>query len=131
MKNRSHAGLGWASGANEHRRLPLLREAIRNREVTFPAQVPSFPQQYGAEAQWRLVTLYFVRGWTSEQLAGRYRVTTSRVRQLLRHWVDCATRLGYVQEIPAENEFVSSPPVRQYARAGQESVGVGAAMMAH
>jgi hypothetical protein len=29
-------------------------------------------------------------------------VTTSRVRQLLRRWVECAAALGYLQEIPPE-----------------------------
>ena len=83
-------------------RLGRLRRAIHNREVSFPAQVPSFPRQHSVKIQWRVVTLYFVRGWTCEQLADRYGVTSHRVRQLLRRWVDRATALGYLQEIPAE-----------------------------
>ena|SRR5208283_3305695 len=86
-------------------RLARLRQAIWNREISFPAQVPSFPRQHSAEIQWRVVTLYFVRGWTCEQLADRYRVTASRVRQLLRLWVECARALGYLQDIPAESSI--------------------------
>jgi transposase-like protein len=83
-------------------RLARLRQAIQNRRVSFPAQVPSFQREYSAEIQWRVVTLYFIRGWTCEQLAARYGVTASRVRQLLRRWVECAAALGYLQEIPPE-----------------------------
>jgi len=103
VRNVAHAVGDCADGSIAHERLARLREAIRNRQVSFPAQVPSFPRQYNKEIQWRAVTLYFVRGWTCEQLAARYAVTPSRVRQLLRSWVDCAVALGYIQKIPAES----------------------------
>ena len=93
--------LDCTDGSIAHERLARLREAIRNRQVSFPSQVPSFPRQYNVEIQWRVVTLYFIRGWTCEQLAARYHVTSSRVRQLLRSWVECAAADGYLQAIPA------------------------------
>jgi hypothetical protein len=106
-----------------------LREAIRNREVSFPAQVPRFPEQSNAEAQWRLATLYFVRGWTSERLAGRYHLSSSRIRQLLRDWVECATGLGYVQEIPAESAAAEDPAMayRDSAVAALSAAGLSTA----
>jgi len=103
----TRSGLACVENAVAHERLAQLRQAIRNRQVSFPAQVPSFPRQHSADNQWRIVTLYFVRGWTPEELADRYRVTPSRIRQLLRLWVECARALGYLQEIPAEEMATS------------------------
>ena len=107
MKSDGHAGRDWANGAFPHERLARLRQAVQNGDVSFPAQVPSFPRQYSGEIQWRAVTLYFVRGWTCEQLAGRDGVTCNRVRQLLRSWAECAKARGYLQEIPAENSIAA------------------------
>jgi hypothetical protein len=103
MRIEVHAALVCAGGSMAQERLARLRQAIRNREVSFPAQVPSFPRQYSVKIQWRVVTLYFVQGWTCEQLADRYGITPRRVRQLLRGWVEYATAHGYLQEIPAES----------------------------
>ena len=103
MRIEGHAALASAGGSRALERLARLRGAIRNREVSFPAQVPSFPRQHSVNIQWRVVTLYFVRGWTCEQLADRYGITPRRVRQLLRGWVEYATAHGYLQEIPAES----------------------------
>lgn len=102
MRVETRSGLECVESAVAHEGLAKLRLAIRERQVSFPAQVPSFPRQHSADIQWRIVTLYFVRGWTSEELADRYHVTPSRIRQLLRLWVESARALGYLQEIPAE-----------------------------
>lgn len=102
----AQAGRDWAN-AIPHERLARLRQAIQNGEVSFPAQVPTFPRQYNGEIQWRVVTLYFVRGWTCERLADRYGVTCNRVRQLLRSWVECAKARRYLQEIPAESSIAA------------------------
>ena len=91
-----------------HTSLARLRAAIRARELSFPAQVPTFPRQSRADIQWRLVILYFVRGWSCSQLARRYGLTSRRIGQLLSHWVEEATLLGYVEEIPAEAAITSS-----------------------
>jgi hypothetical protein len=101
MGNRGQSeGRDWHGAIASHR-LASLREAIRHGEVSFPASVPSFARQYREQTQWRVASLYFVRGWTAEQLAARYQVTSSRIRQSLRRWVECAATLGYLQEIPA------------------------------
>ena len=83
-------------------RLSTLREAIHHNRVSFPDAVPVFAQQNRPDIQWRIVELYFVRGWSCRQLAGRYGVCPSRIRQLLHGWVDRATTLGYLQAIPGE-----------------------------
>lgn len=81
-------------------RLARIRLAIRNRRVSFPSQVPVFPRQYRPDVQWRVVALYFVQGWSCEQLAHRYGVTAGRIRQTIHKWVERATELGYLQRIP-------------------------------
>src|SRR5262249_53456479 len=84
-------------------RLSRLRRAIHCNRVTFPEAVPVFTNQPRVDIQWRIVELYFVRGWSCGQLAGRYGVTASRIRQLLHRWVARATTLGYLQTIPPES----------------------------
>jgi hypothetical protein len=84
-------------------RLSRLRRAIHRNRVCFPEAVPVFANQPRVDVQWRIVELYFVRGWSCRQLADRYGVCASRIRQLLHRWVDRATTLGYLQEIPPES----------------------------
>ena len=81
-------------------RISALRSAIQTNLVSFPAQTPCFNQSR-ADIQWRLVQLYFVRGWSCIRLAQRYNLTRQRIEQLLAEWVNCASTLGYLQEIPA------------------------------
>jgi hypothetical protein len=77
-----------------------LRTEIRSNRFSFPAQAPVFTCQSRAEIQWRVVVLYFVRGWSCLQIGQRYGVTPNRIRQLLYGWVSRAVTLGYVQQIP-------------------------------
>ena len=77
-----------------------LREAIQSHRMSFPSQVPIFECQYRADIQWRVVELYFIRGWSCSELGRRYGVNHSRIRQILRTWVQRAVLLGYLQEIP-------------------------------
>jgi len=86
-------------------RLPRLRLAIQTCRLSFPAQVPVFSQQNRPDAQWRIVALYFVQGWSCEKLAQRYGVTRGRIRQVIRKWVERAARLGYLQRIPPEGRI--------------------------
>src|SRR5476649_2589494 len=84
----------------EQMRINALRTVIQTNKVGFPAQTPCFNQSR-ADIQWRLAQLYFVRGWNCIQLARRYNLTRQRIEQLLAGWVDCASKLGFLQEIPA------------------------------
>src|ERR1700693_5312436 len=85
-------------------RIDALRRAIQTNRVSFPAQIPCFNQSR-ADIQWRLVQLYFVRGWNCIQLGRRYSLTRQRIEQLLALWVNRASTLGYLQEIPAPVEI--------------------------
>ncbi len=77
-----------------------LRQAVRANRVNFPVPVPIFAAQFRPEIQWRIVELYFVRGWSSKDLAQRYGVTCRRIQQALQQWVVLAMSRGYLQEIP-------------------------------
>jgi hypothetical protein len=80
----------------------LLRRAVRGNIVSFPAQVPVFAKQPPDGAQWRMVLLYFVRGWNLRDIAARFKVPPHRVCQILNNWSVRALALGYVEIIDPE-----------------------------
>jgi hypothetical protein len=81
----------------------MLRQALRQNLVSFPAQVPVFERQSRPDLQQRLVTLYFVRGWTMDEIAGHYGLARQRIGQILTAWRIRATKEGYIQEIEPEH----------------------------
>ena len=83
-------------------RIDEMREALRNNEISFPNPVPTFERHDRPDLQWRLVQLYFVRGWSCERIAERYGFGHQRVRQILTTWKRRAVETGYVQYIPPE-----------------------------
>ena len=100
-------------------RIDSLRESIQSNQIHFPVPVPIFPHQFRADIQWRLVELYFVRGWSTRRIAARYGVTGRRVQQSLQRWAARALAGGYLQAIPAglwENEITlrSTRAARMY-----------------
>jgi hypothetical protein len=109
-------------------RIDGLRKAIQTNRVSFPARTPCFNQSR-ADIQWRIVQLYFVRGWNCVQLARRYNLTRQRIEQLLAQWVDCAATLQYLQEIPAPFEigdaWQASPLIASGRRPLAAAVGAG------
>jgi len=88
--------------------LSRLRQEVRENRIAFPAPVPIFAHQHRADVQWRLVELYFVRGWSFSRLSLRYNVTPGRARQTIRRWVERACALHYLQRIAAEGEGVAA-----------------------
>ena len=60
-----------------------LRDAIRKNQVTFPAQVPTFPKHDRYDVQRQLVQLYFVLGWSGPKIGVRYGLRRLRVQQML------------------------------------------------
>jgi hypothetical protein len=91
-----------------------LREAIRKNQVTFPAQVPTFPKHDRYDVQRQLVQLYFVLGWSGPKIGVRYGLRRLRVQQILNTWKRRAVELGYVQAVPPAEVFTrgaqSAPP---------------------
>ena len=91
-----------AEALNDEPRIDELRQAIHANRIHFPVPVPIFQSQFRPDIQWRLVELYFIRGWSSKKLADRYGVTARRIQQSLRHWAGRAMERGYLQDIPPD-----------------------------
>jgi DNA-binding transcriptional MerR regulator len=92
-----------------------LREAIRKNQVSFPAQVPTFPKHDRSDVQRQLVQLYFVCGWSGPKIGVRYGLRRLRVQQILNAWKRRAVELGYIQAVPSAEIFTQrakNPPVR-------------------
>lgn len=80
----------------------LLRRAIRKNIVSFPSQIPVSSMHLPDAVQWRMVLLYFVRGWSQADIAGRFKVPKHRVFHHLNNWAVRALALGYVEIIDPE-----------------------------
>src|SRR5260370_20142378 len=80
----------------------VLRRALRRNIVSCPSQIPVFLKQPPAGMQWRMVLLYFVRGWSSVKIAARFNVPTHWIRKSLNEWSVRALALGFVQVIDPE-----------------------------
>jgi hypothetical protein len=80
----------------------VLRRAVRQNIVSFPSQIQAFLRRPAADMQCRVVLLFFVRGWTSIQIAARFGVPKHVIRGILNEWSVRALALGYIQVIDAE-----------------------------
>jgi hypothetical protein len=80
----------------------VLRRAIRGNIVSFPSQIPALSKQPPDGMQWRMVLLFFVRGWNLRNIAARFKVPKHRVAQVLNCWSVRALALGYVEVIDPE-----------------------------
>ena len=80
----------------------ILRRAIRGNIVSFPSQIPILLKQLPADIQWRMVLLFFIRGWSAANIAERFDVPSHRVWKLLNAWSVRAMALGHVQVIDPE-----------------------------
>ena len=77
----------------------FLRTAIRRNLVSFPAQAPVFAKLQTGAAQARISQLYFVAGWSIQDIGKRYTMSAERVRKSLTDWRVRAISSGYIQEI--------------------------------
>ena len=80
----------------------VLRRAVRGNIVSFPSQIQAFLRRPAADMQCRVVLLFFVRGWTSIQIAARFGVPKHVIRGILNEWSVRALALGYIQVIDPE-----------------------------
>jgi hypothetical protein len=79
-----------------------LRRAVRANIVSFPSQIPTLLKQPSADVQWRVVLLFFVRGWSASRIGARFNVPRHRIWKTLNGWSVRALALGYVQVIDPE-----------------------------
>jgi hypothetical protein len=80
-----------------------LRQAVQDNLVSFPSQVPVFARQSRPDLQQKVVVLYFVRGWTMDDIAKRYGLGRQRMGQILTAWRIRAVKEGYVNAIEPEH----------------------------
>jgi hypothetical protein len=76
-----------------------LRRAIRENSLSFPSRVPPLLKTSSNDMQWRVVLLYFVRGWSSGEICVRFHVPRHRIRQILKDWSVKALALGCMEVI--------------------------------
>lgn len=76
-----------------------LQMAVRRNQVCFPSQAPIFGRNPRREMQWRVAVLYFVRGWSTMQIARRYGLTRERCGQIISEWRIRAVNMGYIQDV--------------------------------
>ncbi|MDE3194703.1 MAG: hypothetical protein KGN84_00040 [Acidobacteriota bacterium] len=73
--------------------------AIRRNLVCFPSQAPVFGKLPRRDVQWRLAVLYFIRGWSTREIARRYGLTRERCGQIISDWRVRAVNMGYIQDV--------------------------------
>ncbi|MBV8845547.1 MAG: helix-turn-helix domain-containing protein [Bryobacterales bacterium] len=111
------------SSALSTMRLDLLQSAIRNNQVSFPSQVPVFVKHAPPDMQCRFVLLYFVKGWSCQDIAKRYGFARNYIWQVVNEWRRHAVSLGFIQEIPPMPSFMPDvfiPPISLPANAALE-----------
>ena len=77
----------------------VIRAGIRKNLITFPSQVPAFEKSTRPDLQAKIAVLYFLRGWSTEQIGRRYGFGRQRSAQILTKWRVRAVRQGYLQLI--------------------------------
>jgi hypothetical protein len=80
----------------------VLRRAVRENIVSFPSQIVAFLRNPPADMQCRVVLLFFVHGWSSVDIAGRFNVPKHLIWGILNDWSVRALALGYIQVIDPE-----------------------------
>jgi hypothetical protein len=105
----------------------VLRRAVQENLVSFPSQVPSLGKRSRADLQQRIVVLYFVSGWTMDDIARRYGLGRQRMGQILTEWRIRAVKEGYIQAIEPEHSTFKRVRLEQTskmtgAQAGPEPI---------
>jgi hypothetical protein len=91
----------------------ILRQAVQENLVSFPAQVPVFEKRSRPDLQQKIVVLYFVLGWTMDDIAKRYGLGRQRMGQILTAWRIRAVKEGYVQAIEPEHPLFQKEALDQ------------------
>jgi len=91
----------------------ILREAVQQNLVSFPSQVPVFDKRSRPDLQHKIVVLYFVLGWTMDDIAKRYGLGRQRMGQILTSWRVRAVKEGYVQAIEPEHPMLQRGTLEQ------------------
>jgi hypothetical protein len=93
--------------------------------MSFPSEVPVFEKQSRPDLQQKLAVLYFVRGWTMDDIARRYGLVRQRMGQILTAWRSRAVNEGYIQPIAPEHPLLKRIRSRQANQFTEASVSAG------
>ncbi len=96
-ERKSDSSLRWVHPGNA-----ALRRAVQDNVVSFPSQVPVLSRSARPDMQWRIVTLYVVRGWPVTRIAARYGLPAWRISQVIHDWSVRAFAAGHIQVIDLE-----------------------------
>ncbi len=102
----------------------VLRQAVQENLVSFPSQVPVFEKHSRPDLQHKIVVLYFVLGWTMDDIAKRYGLGRQRVGQILTTWRIRAVRDGYVQAIEPEHPSLQKETLEQTKQHAELAAGL-------
>lgn len=100
-----------------------LRKAIRANRISFPSQVPTFPNCGPLDVQHKIIHLYFLMGWRCADIAARYGLAYWQVLHILNTWKWRAVNSGYIQHIPPADVLSPDAPVHLASGLGRDSVG--------
>ena len=115
-------GVGTVPRELENR---VLRQAVQENLVSFPAQVPVFDRQSRPDLQQKIVVLYFVRGWSMDDIAKRCGLGRQRMGQILTAWRIRAVKEGYLQAIEPDHPLFRRARLEQTNRFVEFSPGLG------
>src|SRR5436309_1492094 len=90
-----------------------LQVAVRRNLVCFPSQAPIFGKRPRRDVQWRLAVLYFIRGWSTREIAKRYGLTRERCGQIISDWRIRAVNMGYIQDVTPDDDPKAIETLRQ------------------
>jgi hypothetical protein len=106
----------------------LVQQAVRENLMSFPSEVPVFERQSRPDLQQKLAVLYFVRGWTMDDIARRYGLVRQRMGQILTAWRVRAMNEGYIQPIAPEHPLLKRARSRKANQFTEASVPVNIAV---
>jgi len=101
----------------------ILRQAVQENLVSFPSQVPAFEKRSRPDLQQKIVVLYFVLGWTMDDIAQRYGLGRQRMGQILTAWRIRAVKEGYVQAIEPEHPLLQRVALDQIKQLAEPAAG--------
>src|SRR5271165_4309300 len=102
----------------------VLRQAVQENLVSFPSQVPVFEKRSRPDLQQKIVVLYFVLGWTMDDIAKRYGLGRQRMGQILTAWRIRAVKEGYVQAIEPEHPLLHRVVLEQIKQLAEHAAGI-------
>lgn len=122
MKREHNRRFHWLHPGNS-----MLRRAIQENIVSFPAHVPVLSKTVRPDLQWRVVVLYLVQGWQMSAVGARYGLPAWRISAIIYEWSVRAFASGFIQVIdPVRFAELTGRPTDEYASSAWAELGAAA-----